>query len=104
MPPPAADGAENPPIEIDFTPPWRRISMVSGLEEALNVKLPGDLESEETRAFLMQLCKTHNVNCPPPQTTARLLDKLVGEFLEEQCVNPTFICDHPQLMSPLAKW
>lgn len=28
----------------------------------------------------------------------------VGEFLEEQCTNPTFICDHPQLMSPLAKW
>ncbi len=50
------------------------------------------------------LCVKHNVNCPPPQTTARLLDKLVGEFLEEQCTNPTFICDHPQLMSPLAKW
>ena len=23
--------------------------------------------------------------------------------MEEQCVNPTFICDHPQVMSPLAK-
>jgi lysyl-tRNA synthetase class II len=29
--------------------------------------------------------------------------QLVGHFLEEQCVNPTFICDHPQVMSPLAK-
>lgn len=28
----------------------------------------------------------------------------MGEFLEEGCVNPTFICDQPQLMSPLAKW
>jgi lysyl-tRNA synthetase, class II len=28
----------------------------------------------------------------------------VGEFLEEKCINPTFICDHPQVMSPLAKW
>ncbi len=32
------------------------------------------------------------------------LVQLVGEFLEEQCINPTFICDHPQVMSPLAKW
>ena len=40
----------------------------------------------------------------PPHTTARLLDKLVGEFLESKCLNPTFICDHPQIMSPLAKW
>jgi lysyl-tRNA synthetase class 2 len=29
---------------------------------------------------------------------------LVGEFLEEKCISPTFICDHPQIMSPLAKW
>ena len=43
------------------------------------------------------------VDCPPPRTTARLLDKLVGELLESQCLNPTFICDHPRLMSPLAK-
>ena len=50
------------------------------------------------------LVKKHNVNCPAPHTATRLLDKLVGEFLEEQCLNPTFICDHPQLMSPLAKW
>lgn len=38
------------------------------------------------------------------QTTARLLDKLVGEYLESQLIDPGFICDHPQIMSPLAKW
>eukprot|EP00878_Enallax_costatus_P017415 GHUV01018289.1.p1 GENE.GHUV01018289.1~~GHUV01018289.1.p1 ORF type:complete len:372 (+),score=168.04 GHUV01018289.1:1055-2170(+) len=99
-----ADGPDNPPVEIDFTPPWRRLSMLSDLEAALGETLPQPLESEECRRKLQELVIRHNVNCPPPQTTARLLDKLVGEFLEEQCVNPTFICDHPQLMSPLAKW
>jgi lysyl-tRNA synthetase class 2 len=44
------------------------------------------------------------VECPPPLTTPRLIDRLVGEFIEPTCVNPTFICDHPQVMSPLAKW
>jgi len=33
-----------------------------------------------------------------------LIDKLVGELIETKCKNPTFIIDHPQLMSPLAKW
>ena len=33
-----------------------------------------------------------------------MLDKLVGDYLEEQLVNPGFICDHPQIMSPLAKY
>lgn len=49
-------------------------------------------------------CKEKGVECAPPHTAARLLDKLVGEYLEEQLVSPGFICDHPQLMSPLAKW
>ena len=53
--------------------------------------------------FLKGLCVKHNVECKPPQTTARLLDKLVGEFLESTCLSPTFICDHPKIMSPLAK-
>ncbi len=44
------------------------------------------------------------MECAPPQTVARLLDNLTGEFLESQCTNPTFIIDHPQIMSPLAKW
>ena len=30
--------------------------------------------------------------------------QLVGHFLEETCVNPTFIINHPEIMSPLAKW
>lgn len=54
--------------------------------------------------MLVLQCQERGVQCAPPHTTARLLDKLVGEFLEEKCMNPTFICDHPQLMSPLAKW
>mmetsp|Transcript_28918 Transcript_28918/g.81442 ORF Transcript_28918/g.81442 Transcript_28918/m.81442 type:complete len:621 (-) Transcript_28918:156-2018(-) len=98
-----ADGPDSPPTEIDFTPPWRRISMVSGLEEVCGFKLP-DFETEECRVFLLEEVTKREINCPPPHTTARLLDKLVGEYLEEQCMNPTFICDHPQIMSPLAKW
>lgn len=29
---------------------------------------------------------------------------MVGEFIEETCINPTFITGHPQMMSPLAKY
>ena len=89
--------------EIDFTPPFRRINMIEGLEEATKTKFPTDLSSTETNQFLISLVNQHNINCPAPQTTARLLDKLVGHFLEDGIVNPTFICEHPEIMSPLAK-
>ena len=39
-----------------------------------------------------------------PLTTARLLDELTATYLESQCMNPGFICDHPKIMSPLAKY
>uniref|UniRef100_A0A8C3RMF2 Lysine--tRNA ligase n=2 Tax=Chelydra serpentina TaxID=8475 RepID=A0A8C3RMF2_CHESE len=100
------DGPEGHAYEIDFTPPFRKISMVCELERILGMKLPATdhFETEETRKFFDAVCVERGVECPPPRTTARLLDKLVGEFLEVTCINPTFICDHPQIMSPLAKW
>ena len=100
-----AKGPEEPPIEIDFTPPFRRISMVSGLEEALNIKFPStDFSSQENEDFLKKLITDLGIEMSPPFTTARMLDELVGEYLESQLVNPGFICDHPQIMSPLAKY
>lgn len=100
------DGPEGNAWEIDFTPPFKRVSMVKGLEERLKVKLPDPttFDSEETRKILDDLCVKHEVDCSPPRTVARLLDKLVGEFIEEECTSPTYIIDHPQIMSPLAKW
>lgn len=50
-----ANGPEEPPVEIDFTPPFRRISMISGLEEVLGVKFPTDLNGAEARQFLDDL-------------------------------------------------
>merc|ERR1711957_373600 len=93
---------QDEPIIVDFTPPFKRISMVSGLEDKLGVKFPKPFESKECNDFLRELCAKHEVICPEPQTTARLLDKLVGDYLETGIVSPTFICDHPEIMSPLA--
>ncbi|KAI8999338.1 hypothetical protein BC832DRAFT_564907 [Gaertneriomyces semiglobifer] len=98
-------GADGEEWILDFTPPFRRVQMIPELERLLNTKFPSadTLGSEEGRRFLDDLCKKHNVDCSAPRTSARLLDKLVGDFIEVQCINPTFITEHPQMMSPLAK-
>eukprot|EP00088_Acartia_fossae_P055869 TRINITY_DN6494_c0_g2_i1.p1 TRINITY_DN6494_c0_g2~~TRINITY_DN6494_c0_g2_i1.p1 ORF type:complete len:577 (+),score=167.46 TRINITY_DN6494_c0_g2_i1:41-1771(+) len=100
------DGPEGEAKEIDFTPPFKRIRMIPDLEKILGVKLPcpTQLHTDEARLALDKICVSREIECAPPRTAARLLDKLVGDFLEETCINPTFITEHPQVMSPLAKW
>ena len=100
---PEGEGEGKPVVTIDFTPPWKRVSMIPGLAEATGVAFPDDLSTKEAREFLDKLCTDRGVACGAPRTTARLLDKLVGEYLESSIVNPTFITEHPTIMSPLAK-
>ncbi|KAG0263462.1 lysyl-tRNA synthetase [Mortierella polycephala] len=98
-------GKDGPAMEIDFTPPFRRIDMIQYLEEKLSVTFPpaDTLHTPEAAKFLSDLCIKHGVDCSAPRTSARLLDKLVGDFIEVECISPTFIVGHPQMMSPLAK-
>jgi lysyl-tRNA synthetase class 2 len=100
------DEEEGPEFTVDFTPPFRRVSMIRELERKLGTTFPhpSEFDTEGFTKFLNDLCVKKGVECSPPRTAARLLDKLVGDFVEVDCVNPTFICDHPQIMSPLAKW
>lgn len=72
------DGPESEAVEIDFTPPFKRISMIKTLEEILKIKLtPSDLSTPETNQVLSDLCTKYEIECPPPKTTARLLDKVI---------------------------
>lgn len=93
-------------LKVNWAKPWRRIEMMPELEAQTGEKFPpGDqLHTEETNTFLRKVLQKTGVDCPPPLTNARMIDRLVGEFIEEQCVNPTFIMGHPQMMSPLAKY
>lgn len=91
---------------VDWRAPWKRVEMIPALEEACGEKFPPgtELHTQDTNDFLKKILKKTGVECSPPQTNARMLDKLVGEFIEEKCINPTFITGHPQMMSPLAKY
>ena len=40
---------------------------------------------------------------PVIKTVPKLIDYLISHFIEPECQQPTFICYHPTVMSPLAK-
>jgi len=69
--------------------------MVDELEKILKVEIPRNFEAESTEKYLDELAKTHKVDCAAPRSSARLLDKLVGKYIEVDCKDPTFLIDHP---------
>jgi lysyl-tRNA synthetase class 2 len=79
--------------------------MIPAWEEACSIKFPSPekLHTEETRQFLLSILDDRKISCSAPQTNARMLDKLVGEYIESSITNPTLIIHHPILMSLLAK-
>jgi lysyl-tRNA synthetase, class II len=84
--------------EISFAPPFRRLGLVSGLSEALGVDVH-DMTDAQLRA------KAEELKAPDLDGAGRgkLIDKLFGEVVEPDLIQPTFVIDHPKELSPLAK-
>lgn len=87
---------------IDFTPPYTQFDIKTELEKQ-GIKFDGDLFSDEYRQYLDKECQQRSIQCFPPRTTSRLFDKLIGHYIEPKCINPSFIMNHPLIMSPLSK-
>lgn len=98
------DGTSPEPVYFEFKAPFKRLYIIPELEKRCGVTFPPEFESDAANKWLIELCQKNQVECNPPHTTPRLFDALISHYLEPECVDPTFICDHPRVMSPLAKW
>jgi len=83
--------------EIDFTPPWRRLTVLEGLKEAGVDAAELDAEGLEGEFAKRDLPR------PVPYSWGHAVAKLFEELVEPQIVQPTFVCDHPVEISPLTK-
>lgn len=91
--------------KLNFKPPFRRIKFMEALESAVGVSLPAPelLHTKESKLILLDLCHKHKVKVLPSYTNANILDKMCSHFVEPLCTQPTFLIDHPQEMSHMAK-
>ena len=62
-----------------------------------------DLEACPDDASLAHRARELGLEVNPKESRGRLTDKLISTFVEPQLVQPTFMLDYPELMSPLAK-
>lgn len=90
--------------EIDFAPPWRRITMVDAVKEYAGVDFNQIKTDEEAREVAVKL-KLHD------ELKKKLSDCSKGDILnaafeaygEKHLIQPTFLMDYPVEISPLTK-
>ena len=88
--------------EIDFMPPWRRITMVDAVKEYAGV----DYNEFKSDADAQAVAKEKHLEFPKPLNTVtkgEVLNALYEEFCEQHMIQPTFIIDYPVEISPLTK-
>ena len=88
--------------EIDFKPPWRRITMVDAVKEYAGIDFNAIASDEEAQA----IAKEKHLEFPKPLNTVtkgEVLNALYEEFAEQHMIQPTFVMDYPVEISPLTK-
>lgn len=85
--------------ELDFKPPWRRLSMTDAVTQYAGV----DFNLIETDEEAMEAGKKLGLEIKPGMKKGHIINEAFETFCEEHLIQPTFITHHPVEVSPLAK-
>ncbi len=91
---PARDGST-----IDLEAPWRRATIHELVGEATGVTV--DVETPEDR--LRELAAEHDVTLQDGWGAGEIVLELFEKLVEHTLIQPTFVCDYPEAVRPLAK-
>lgn len=84
---------------IDLSGTWPSRPMTEIVSDVLGREVTLDTPVEELRAA----CRENNIEVKDEWTAGKLIAELYDELGEDSIVNPTFVCDYPVEVSPLAK-
>ncbi|MFC1559829.1 lysine--tRNA ligase [Candidatus Margulisiibacteriota bacterium] len=83
--------------DIDFKPPWKRITLHDALEKYAKININVDEKG------LRKIAKTKGLEGHDELPVGKIINLLYDKFVEPNIVEPTFIMDYPIETSPLAK-
>jgi len=84
--------------EINFNPPFERITMFDAIEKYTGINISGMNEDD-----LRKVCKDLHIEAEASSGKGKLIDEIFSAKCEKHFINPTFIIDYPVEMSPLCK-
>ncbi|HEY6196814.1 MAG TPA: lysine--tRNA ligase [Candidatus Eisenbacteria bacterium] len=83
---------------LDFTPPWRRVSMLDAVSEKL-----GESVHTLDEAVLSRHCERLSLHPRRGTGAGGMLDELCSALVQPELQNATFVVDYPVATSPLAR-
>ena len=83
--------------ELDVGSPWRRITMLGSLSEAVGEEITLD------RPDLAALAERRGVGVDPAWGPGKIVQELWEHLVEPTLWEPTFVCDFPREVSPFAR-
>jgi len=84
---------------IDLAPPWPRVTMRDVIKQFVEIDYM-DFPDAKSLAGAIRAVGGH---APEGATWGKLVDGLLGDFVEPKLIQPTFITEYPRDISPLAK-
>ncbi len=84
--------------KINFTAPWKRISMVDELKNVTGIDV-----LQASNYDLIKEIKRRGIEIDGGESKGKLIDLLFEITIQQTLVQPTFVIDYPVELSPLAK-
>jgi lysyl-tRNA synthetase class 2 len=85
--------------EIDLSPPWVRMTMREAIAEFAGIDYADYPDAESLAAAI----RAKGGHAPEKASWGQLVDGLLGDSVEPNLIQPTFITEYPRDISPLAK-
>jgi lysyl-tRNA synthetase class 2 len=85
--------------ELNFKPPWRRITMVDAIREIGEI----DADFTDASSLLDTARKLKLEDIRDGMSAGELIAEIFDQKVQKLIVQPTIVCDHPFEISPLAK-
>jgi lysyl-tRNA synthetase class 2 len=85
--------------QINLAPPWKRLELRQGILDVTGIDIDAHMDTES----LFKAMAEKGLNPNPGSTRGKLIDAIIGDLLEPNLIQPTFLYNYPRDISPLSK-
>lgn len=85
--------------EIELAPPWKRVKLLSAIEEMAGI----DPNAHPSTESLREAMEAKGMQVRKDVPKGKLIETLLENFVEPNLIQPTIVYDYPREISPFAK-